>query len=360
MMATPLTISGHSFETEMLSFLNTAGGGRSPSTRRTYHTGLSHFLRYLSASQGWLAETPIANLSPDAVWEFPAWLLKQTYRPSRDAETAHLSEPTRELYLLAVSRFIRFLVLRRRLPQFDFIAYEILKDEFCRATNVKAGPIFRKIPVEATIRAVVEVARIPRTFNRKTLPSGRYRLTLIWYRNLAIVLALKSSGMRVAELASVKRGDLDYDRLGAWVTGKGRKTRFVAFDDEAWAAIQSYLEQRNDEALKTAIGKHPLFCRHDRHISAADRLPMTVRAVSYLIKELAQKAAVRFNLHPHSFRHYFANKLLAYTGNLALVQDALGHEDPKTTRIYTAIKPEDIARSVQAWGAFTRGKGGAL
>lgn len=85
---------------------------------------------------------------------------------------------------------------------------------------------------------------------------------------------------------------------------------------------------------------------------------MTVRSVNYLVKELAQKAAVCFNLHPHSFRHYFANKLLAYTGNLALVQDALGHTDPKTTRIYCTIKIEDIAWSVQALGAFTEIAGG--
>lgn len=354
-MDRPLT-----FETEMLAFLNTAGGGQSPATRKTYHIGLAHFMEYLQASRGWLADTSLANLSPEDIWEFPAWLAQRTYRASRDAAPVCLSERTRQLYLLAVTRLIRFLVFRRRLPQFDYIEYEILKEEFRRGTNVKVEPIARKIPAEAIVRAIIEAARIPRTFNVKTLPTGRYRLTLVWRRNLAIILALKSSGMRVGELVSLKRGDIDYDRQGAWVTGKGRKIRFVAFDDEAWAAIKEYLEQRNDEALKGAIGKHPLFCRHDRHISATDRLPMTVRSVSYVIKELAQKAAVRFNLHPHSLRHYFGNKLLSFTGNLALVQDAMGHEDPKTTRIYTAIKPEDIARSVQAWGAFTKVKRGAL
>lgn len=346
------------FEPEMLSFLSTAGGGQSLLTRHTYHTGLTHFRRYLFATQGWQDDTPIADLGPDNIWEFPAWLLKQTYRRSRSAAPSHLADTTRAGYILAASRFIRFLVLRRRLPLFDFTEFELIREELRRAVRVRDEPIARKIPPEATILAVVEVARIPRTFNVKTLPTGRYRLTLIWYRDLAIVLALKSSGMRVGELVSLKRGDLDYDRQGAWVTGKGRRVRFVAFDDEAWAAIQSYLGQRNDEARGGAIGKHPLFCRHDRHIKSAARLPMTTRSVSYVIKELAQQAAVCFNLHPHSFRHYFANKLLAFTGNLALVQDALGHSDPKTTRIYCAIKIEDIAWSVQALGAFTEIAGG--
>lgn len=236
------------FETEMLSFLSTAGGGQSLLTRHTYHTGLTHFRRYLAATQGWQDDTPIADLGPENIWEFPAWLLKQTYRRSRSAAPSHLADTTRKLHLLATSRFIRFLVLRRRLPLFDFTEFELIREELRRAVRVKDEPIARKIPPEATILAVVEVARIPRTFNRKTLPTGRSRLTLIWYRDLAIVLALKSSGMRVGELVSLKRGDLDYDRQGAWVTGKGRRTRFIAFDDEAWAAIQSYLGQRNDEA----------------------------------------------------------------------------------------------------------------
>ncbi|MFN8457609.1 MAG: tyrosine-type recombinase/integrase, partial [Anaerolineae bacterium] len=95
--------------------------------------------------------------------------------------------------------------------------------------------------------------------------------------------------------------------------------------------------------------KHPLFCRHDRGVRSEVRLPVSVRSIQYLIKELAEKANIahRFNLSPHSLRHYFADGLLTYTGNLALVQEALGHQDPKTTRIYTKIKVEEIARSVQ-------------
>ena len=58
--------------------------------------------------------------------------------------------------------------------------------------------------------------------------------------------------------------------------------------------------------------------------------------------------ARKFNLSPHSLRHYFANGLLEFTGNLALVQEALGHQDPKTTRGYTKIKVEEIAASVRA------------
>jgi YebC/PmpR family DNA-binding regulatory protein len=86
-----------------------------------------------------------------------------------------------------------------------------------------------------------------------------------------------------------------------------------------------------------------------RFLTEMARLPVSVRSIQYLIKELAEQANVanRFNLSPHSMRHYFADGLLTFTGNLALVQEALGHQDPKTTRIYTKIKVEEIAKSVQ-------------
>ncbi len=263
---------------------------------------------------------------------------------------APLAESTRSLYLLAVSRFLRFLVLHKRLPHFDYTEYDRIKEELAQATNVKARPIAQKIPATKIVEALVEAARVPPQIKDDASPAYRRRLTLVWRRNLAIVLALKSSGMRVGELAKLRREDLDHTRQGAWATGKGRKIRFVAFDDEAWAAIEVYLTERQDEALLVLLAQHPLFCRHDRAVRAESRLPLSVRSVQNLIKQLSEQADVarKFNLSPHSLRHYFANGLLEFTGNLALVQDALGHQDPKTTRGYTKIKVEEIAESVRA------------
>ncbi|MBI1877075.1 MAG: tyrosine-type recombinase/integrase [Chloroflexi bacterium] len=338
------------FKSEIQVFLTTAGGGQAENTYLTYRSGLAYFMTYLEQSQDWTPESQIAALSPDIVQEFPAWLVKQTYRRSELAAPTPLSESTRTLYLLAVTRFLRFLVLRKRLPLFDYAEYNRIKEELAHATNLKTRPIEQKIPGHEIVEAIIEAVRIPPQVDANAGPAQRHRAMLVWARNLAIILALKSSGLRVSELVSLKRENLDYTHQGAWVTGKGRKTRFVAFDNEAWAAIQSYLEQRQDEALMTPVIKHPLFCRHDRSVRPEARLPVSIRSIQYLIKELAEQANVahRFNLSPHSLRHYFADGLLTHTGNLALVQEALGHQDPKTTRIYTKIKVEEIAKSVQA------------
>ncbi|RMF04415.1 MAG: hypothetical protein D6768_03320, partial [Chloroflexi bacterium] len=338
------------YHTESKIFLKTAGGGQSEHTAKTYHTGLDYFYTYLAETCDWRDDTPIAELTPEMFQEFPPWLLKQTYRRSERSAPAQLAESTRSLYMLAATRFLRFLVLRKRVPRFDYAEYDRIKEELSKATNVKSRPVAQKIPGPEVVAALVHAAEQPPAIKEDAAPGYRRRLMLAWRRNLALVHALRSSGMRVGEVVTLKRGDLDYDRQGAWVTGKGRKTRFVAFDDEAWEAIAAYLTNRQDDTLLVNVAQHPLFCRHDRSARTDRRLPISVRTVQNVIKELSEQANIagRFNLSPHSLRHFFANGLLQFTGNLALVQEALGHNDPKTTRGYTRIRVEEISASVRA------------
>lgn len=341
---------------ELKVFLKTAAGGQSENTARTYGNGLEYLRRYLEASYGWSETTPIADLQPEMLQEYPVWLLKQRYQPGERVAPAHLAESTRSLYIIAVTRFIRFLVLRKRLPHFDYAEFTWIKEELTRATHVKSRPVDQKIPPVEVVVALIDAARQPPPIKAGATPADRRRQQLVWRRDLAIILALKSSGLRVGELTGLHRGDLDYGRQGAWVTGKGRKTRFVAFDDEAWAAIETYLKERNDDLLPSQPDRYPLFCRHDRTAKTDARLPLTTRSVQRIMDRLSEQANLsgRFNLSPHSLRHYFANGLLELTGNIALVQEALGHQDPKTTRGYTRVKVEQIVDGVRALGKRER------
>ncbi|MCL4301927.1 MAG: tyrosine-type recombinase/integrase [Anaerolineae bacterium] len=344
------------FNEGLALFLKTVAGGQSAHTAQTYGQALAYLLRYLEESYEWTDTTLIADLRPNMLQEFPTWLLQQHYQPNSYTAPIPLAESTRSLYLTATARFLRFLVLRKSLPTFDFVEYTRLKDELHQATNVKPKPVDQKIPPVEIVAALIDAAKQPPQLDGYLAPADRQRQHLAWQRDLAIILALKSSGMRVSELTGLKRANLDYGRQGAWVEGKGRKTRFVAFDDEAWAAIQAYLKERNDEALPAQVERYPLFCRHDRRAKAEARLPLSVRAIQRLIEALSEQADLsgRFNLSPHSLRHYFANGLLELTGNIALVQEALGHQDPKTTRGYTRVKVEQIIDGVRALGKQER------
>jgi site-specific recombinase XerD len=309
---------------------------RSPHTARTYRTGLARFAEYLAERGIQLSDAP-ANLTRAVALDFIPWLARQRFRQSANGPEQPLSMRSRQLYVRAVSGLYRQLALEGTIP-LSYSDYAALNIEMGKATNFKPSPIEKRLPPEDVIQAIIEMVQSPPiSLSRADLDERqRRRLNLVWLRDQAIVLCLHSSGMRVGELVSLRRGDLDYTDHGAWVRGKGDRTRFVRFSHRAWAALMAYLDARHDEAVGGTLADKPLVCRHDRGAGDQRRLPLSTLSIERIITFLAKEAGVleRFNLTPHSFRHYFATRFLQHTGDLALTQDALGHADPGTTRVY--------------------------
>ena len=174
---------------------------------------------------------------------------------------------------------------------------------------------------------------------------------LIRLRNIAMLETLRCSGMRVSELVSLKRGDLVREGQHAVVTGKGDKQRYVYFDDSAWAAIQTYLRARGDggRTAGRSLGALPLFARHDKG-AGRNVLGLTTNAVRHVLEVMIGLANAAADdtleqdhaITPHSFRHWFATRVLATTGDLAATQDLLGHASPATTRVYARVSAERL------------------
>jgi len=327
--ATPTTIA-HEIE----RFLSQRAA-RSAYTARTYRTGLTHFLAYL-AERGIAPHDPPTLLTRAVALDFIPWLAQQRFTPDATAPEQPLSMRSRQLYVRAVSGLYRQLALEGTIP-LSYGDYAALNAEMNKETSFRPPPIEKRLPPDEVIEAILETVRQPPPeLERDDLDEAqRRRLKLIWLRDQAIVLCLYSTGMRVSELVHLRRGDLDHTDQGAWVHGKGGRTRFVRFSHQAWQALMRYLRERQDSLASGAPTDKPVFCRHDR-AAGGRRLPLSTYSVERLITRLAQESGVleRFNLTPHSFRHYFATRFLGFTGDLALTQDVLGHADPGTTRVY--------------------------
>lgn len=158
----------------------------------------------------------------------------------------------------------------------------------------------------------------------------------MWYRDKAILELLYASGLRLAEVQSLKIKDLDFNRQLLRITGKGNKTRVVPFGSKAKDAVMQWLSIYplwNGDFVADA----QLFITQKGN-------PLGVRQIENRVKFQAQRAGVNIDLHPHLLRHCFASHMLSNSGDLRAVQEMLGHSNLSTTQIYTHIDFDRLAQ----------------
>jgi integrase/recombinase XerC len=161
---------------------------------------------------------------------------------------------------------------------------------------------------------------------------------MLGLRDHAILELLYSSGLRLAELAALDLGDVDFAERMVRVTGKGAKTRVIPVGSKAISALQAWLKVR---PRQQAAGEAALFTSR-----SGKRLGH--RAVQQRVKRWARHKGIPCDLHPHTLRHSFASHVLESSGDLRAVQELLGHADISTTQVYTHLDFQHLARVYDA------------
>lgn len=153
---------------------------------------------------------------------------------------------------------------------------------------------------------------------------------LILKRDRAILELLYAAGIRVSELTGLSLVDIDERTQIVRVLGKGRKERIVPFGDKALQALQAYWPVRDQIRLEWPEGGDP-----EAVFLGVRGTRLEPRAISTIVKKYARMVQMKWNLHPHSFRHAFATHLLADGADLRAIQELLGHVSLSTTQRYT-------------------------
>lgn len=158
------------------------------------------------------------------------------------------------------------------------------------------------------------------------------------YRDRAILEVLFSTGLRVSELVSLNREQVNLKRQEFGVIGKGKKPRVVFLSDQATDWLARYLSTREDQWS-------PVFVRFSRDQpdphTDGEEMRLTPRSVQRLVKEYVEKAHLPIKVTPHGIRHSFATDLIRNGASLRDVQEMLGHKNIQTTQIYTHVtRPE--------------------
>ncbi|MEU8655134.1 tyrosine-type recombinase/integrase [Actinoplanes philippinensis] len=152
-------------------------------------------------------------------------------------------------------------------------------------------------------------------------------------RDRAVLELLYATGIRVGELCSLNRADVDHARQVVRVFGKGAKERAVPFGHPARRALDAWLR----------LGRPPLVNRSSRDAlflgAKGGRLQPTV--VRRIVANAARAAGLP-HTSPHDLRHSAATHLLDGGADLRAVQELLGHSSLASTQIYTHVSTERL------------------
>ena len=153
-------------------------------------------------------------------------------------------------------------------------------------------------------------------------------------RDKAIFMLMLRSGLRVAEVAGLTLGDIDFRRGRIMVCeGKGSKDRAAYISKDALRALVDYLQYRPDTQVK--------------HVFLVDKgiykgQPLSVRGIQKRIEYYARKAGLKVSCH--RLRHTMATQMLEAGAQLESIQDLLGHERIKTTQIYCKVSNQKLQK----------------
>jgi len=153
--------------------------------------------------------------------------------------------------------------------------------------------------------------------------------TELGLRDRAMLELMYAAGLRVSELVSATRAQVNTRQGVIRVTGKGGRERLVPLGDAAVEWIERYLRGARPLLLGAATS--------DALFVTGRGSGMTRQNVWHRIRRHAEQAGINAHVSPHGLRHAFATHLLNHGADLRAVQMLLGHADLSTTQIYTHV-----------------------
>jgi site-specific recombinase XerD len=304
------------------NYLDAVSLSRSPNTSRTYQNGLRLFMQVLKKHALDPQNSPVDQLTEDAISWFASALKK--YSPA-----------TERLYLTAVTGFFQFMAAENiaspNLPRLQLLV---------RQRARRPGQRLPQFPSEKIEKVLLYAVSL----NTAQAADQSERLRNL--RDRAFLLTLADTGLRVHEACQLRRGDIDWNEGRAVIIGKGDRQAVVRFSTRALQTLKEYLNERSplDGSSRHPLASLPLFARHDKGAgkmiksitTATGRNIVTLRVVEALGENEAGA------ITPHSFRHYFVTTVLKGSGNLKLAQELARHRNIAVTQRYAHLNDDEL------------------
>ncbi len=294
----------------------------------------------------------------------------------------HYAYSTEKSYVQWILRYIRFNDRRHPKdmgkPEIErFLSHLAINRNVSASTQNQAFnaiiflyKVVIKSPIEADIRAnrTSKPRRLPTVLSRQEIKSLCAHLS---NTALLMVQLLYATGLRVTELHRSRVQDFDFDNEQLYIRdSKGGKDRSTFFPKMLHEPMRRQLEkagQLHKQDLKRGFGevslpdalsrKYPkagssigwqyafpsTTLSADPRNGLVQRYHLHISALRKAINRAKSKTNISKRVTTHVFRHSFATHLLEDGVNIRTIQTLLGHNDVKTTEIYTHVMNKSLS-----------------
>lgn len=283
-----------------------------------FEDGLEAFIAFLSVERGLAQNTLIAyrqdllkyrdHLKKLGIVDVAKVTRSEINRFLFDEKKQGSSSSSIARHFVSIKLFHRFLARERMIPEDVTASFDSPK-------------IWKKLPHFLSFQEVLKMIELP---NARKLDGARDR---------AILELFYGTGMRVSELATLRKEAVNLEAGFLKCMGKGGKERIIPLGGKAKHALEVYfsaLQRRK----KRADSSYAFEGRGNGRLAR-----MTLWRI---IRKYAKAAGIQKKISPHTLRHSFATHLLERGADLRIVQELLGHSDISTTQIYTHVSKDRL------------------
>ena len=266
---------------------------------------------YLNRFQEFFSNCDLKEITPLKLYEYQRYLFRLKFKAS-----------TQSTNLTVVKMLFRFLI-RQQLIKSD------------PSNCIELPKIDKHLPKHIlTIKQIEDMIKATDQFGQ------------LAQRNRLIIELFYATGMRVAELSNLTINSV-MDHLGlVRILGKGNKERIIPISRRAVKLINQYVSNYRPILLAKSKNQKANF---NRLILSYRGNKMNNDTLAFVVRETARLAGIKSKVTPHTIRHTLATHLLQAGMDIRYIQEILGHQDLRTTQIYTQVQNKDLIKMVEMY-----------
>ena len=138
-----------------------------------------------------------------------------------------------------------------------------------------------------------------------------------------VIILGYAAGLRISEVVNLRVKDIDLEELTIHIkNAKGKKDRITIFPKKLISGLRELIfdKKRNDFVFESTRGGK-----------------LTTSSLQKILKNALRKSGIKKDATFHSLRHSFATHLLENGTDVRYVQELLGHQNIRTTQLYTQV-----------------------